>query len=68
MYWADHEVGLPKLLAKLKEFQIQFPTTDYYVPSKLLESCVAQAMTVEEYYKRVLHHNNKKLGGGHSKL
>lgn len=57
MYWADHEVGLSNLLAKLNDFSRQFPTTDYFFPSKLLQECVAMNVTVEEYYKRGLHKN-----------
>jgi 3-hydroxyacyl-CoA dehydrogenase len=55
MYWADHEVGLQHLLARLREFSRQFPETDYYKPSKLLETCVAMGLKVEEYYARGLH-------------
>ena len=57
MFWADHVVGLKKLLDRLKHFSRQFPTTNYYVPSKLLESCVAMNLTVEEYYAKGLHKN-----------
>eukprot|EP00934_Nitzschia_sp_Nitz4_P009444 Nitzschia sp. Nitz4//scaffold290_size23356//13888//16148//NITZ4_008491-RA/size23356-augustus-gene-0.35-mRNA-1//-1//CDS//3329546102//9434//frame0 len=55
MYWADHEVGLPYLLGRLEEFSRQFPTTDYFKPSKLLETCVKSSLTVEKYYKLGLH-------------
>ena len=56
MYWADHEVGLDVLLAKLQEFHRVFPETDHYEPSALLVECVRKQVTVEEYYKRGLHH------------
>jgi 3-hydroxyacyl-CoA dehydrogenase len=54
MFWADHEVGLPKLLETLKTFAAQFPTTEHYVPSKLLETCVQMGVKVEEYYAKGL--------------
>jgi 3-hydroxyacyl-CoA dehydrogenase len=55
MYWADHEVGLPKLLARLQQFHIQFPDTDYYKPSNLLETCVKMNVTVGKFYAMGLH-------------
>ena len=58
MYWADHEVGLKHLLDSLLKFSRQFPETDYYKPSKLLETCVAMNLTVEEFYARGLHKEN----------
>lgn len=60
MYWADHQVGLPHLLAKLEEFASQFPHTDYYQPSKLLKMCVTMQLTVEKYYELGL--NNQRMG------
>lgn len=50
MYWADHDVGLKYLLRRLEEFSKQFPDTDYYRPSKLLEKCVMMNLTVEEFF------------------
>ena len=61
MFWGDHEVGLKKLLTALQKLSRQFPTTDYYVPSKLLETCVALDMTVEKYYALGLHKKNKAI-------
>jgi 3-hydroxyacyl-CoA dehydrogenase len=58
MYWADHEVGLDYLLTRLQEFSRQFPTTDYYQPSKLLETCVVMNMTVERFYELGMHKKN----------
>lgn len=58
MYWADHEVGLEHLLSRLKDFSRQFPDTDYYKPSRLLETCVKMDMTVEKYYAMGLHRRN----------
>ena len=55
MYWADNEIGLSYLLSRLRDFYKQFPSTDYYKPSKLLETCVMMDLTVQEYYKRDLH-------------
>ena len=55
MYWADHEVGLKKLLTDLRELSLQFPATEYFVPSKLLEKCVALDMTLQSYYESGLH-------------
>lgn len=59
MFWADNEVGLPKLLARLEEFHDRYPS-DYYAPSKLLRKCVALDVGVQEYYRKGLH----KEGGG----
>ena len=55
MFWAEHEVGLDKLLSTLKRFVKQFPETEHYVPSKLLEKCVKMGLTVEEYYAQGLN-------------
>jgi 3-hydroxyacyl-CoA dehydrogenase/enoyl-CoA hydratase/carnithine racemase len=62
MYWADHQIGLAALLNKLQEFHRRFPETDHYEPSNLLERCVEQGMTVEEYCSR------GQQGHMHSKL
>jgi 3-hydroxyacyl-CoA dehydrogenase len=62
MYWADTQVGLPTLLAKLQEFSRQFPETEHYQPSALLQRCVDLGVTVEEFYSRGLHQSpNSKL-------
>jgi 3-hydroxyacyl-CoA dehydrogenase len=64
MWWADHEVGLSHLLKCLRDYSKQFPSTDYYKPSKLLETCVMMNLTVEKYYSLGLHKNsshNSKL-------
>ena len=52
MFWADNEVGLPRLLECLQKYYRTFPGSDYFRPSKLLEKCVAMNVTVEEYYKQ----------------
>jgi 3-hydroxyacyl-CoA dehydrogenase/enoyl-CoA hydratase/carnithine racemase len=59
MFWADNEVGLPILLAKLEEFSREFPDTDHYQPSALLRRCVGLGVTVEEYYNRGLHQSKQ---------
>jgi 3-hydroxyacyl-CoA dehydrogenase len=59
MFWADHEVGLPYLLETLKSFSKQYPGSEYFVPSRLLETCVSMNVAVEEYYKRGLHKSNR---------
>lgn len=51
MFWADNEIGLPYLLARLEHFHRQFPGSDYFTPSRLLEECVQQRVTVEKYFK-----------------
>ena len=64
MFWADHEVGLPYLLQTLQRFAQQFPDTEHFVPSRLLETCVQMGITVEEYYSRQLHpqkHQSSRL-------
>lgn len=49
MYWADHEVGLPHLWETLQRLFREFPETEHYRPSKLLETCVRLGTTVEDY-------------------
>lgn len=61
MYWADHEIGLETLLVQLREFSKQFPDTDYYKPSRLLETCVKMGITVEKYYAMGLHKSNREV-------
>jgi hypothetical protein len=68
MYWADHEVGLGHLLEGLQAFCRQFPLTEHYLPSKLLEDCVKRDMIVEEYYRKGLHKLNNWSGKQLSKL
>jgi len=67
MFWADNEVGLPKLLARLEEFHTRYPS-DYYVPSKLLRKCVELDVGVQEYYRRGLHKEGRNGKGFASKL
>ena len=62
MFWADNEVGLPNLFVSLKKFARQFPETDHFVPSKLLETCAGLGVTCEEYYSKGMHKQ------GHSRL
>jgi 3-hydroxyacyl-CoA dehydrogenase len=52
MHWADHDVGLPRLLTTLQRLHRQFPETEHYEPSRLLEDCVRQGVTVEDYWKQ----------------
>ncbi|KAL3945767.1 MAG: hypothetical protein SGBAC_000156 [Bacillariaceae sp.] len=66
MYWADHQVGLEYMLSRLQKFSKQYPDTDYYEPSKLLETCVTMQVTVEQYYE--LGINKRPIAGLVSKL
>jgi len=60
MFWADHEVGLEKLLASLQKFAKKFPDTEHFVPSNLLRTCVQMGVTVEGYYaKRDFHQRHQ---------
>ena len=59
MYWADHQVGLEYILSRLNAFAKQFPETDYYQPSKLLETCVTMQVTVEQYYELGINKQHK---------
>jgi len=62
MHWADVWIGLPDLLAGLKKYDAQakqlkatnpnYCYHDYFVPSKLLEDCVAKDMTLVQYWKK----------------
>jgi len=52
MYWADNEVGLGNLLAKLEEFYKRYPGSMYFKPSELLKKCVALRVGVHEYYSQ----------------
>lgn len=58
LFWADHEVGLSYLLERLRQFAQEFPGSDYFLPSALLQKCVSMGVTVEEYYKRGFHKKN----------
>lgn len=59
MFWADNEVGLPALLATLRDFASQFPEEEHFVPSKLLKNCVQMDVTVDEYYAKGLQHQRQ---------
>ena len=66
MHWADHQVGLEYMLRRLQTFAKKFPDTDYYQPSKLLETCVTMQVTVEQYYE--LGINRRQTAGPISKI
>merc|ERR1712113_1303815 len=51
MFWADNELGLPKLLQILQTMHKQYPGSEYFRPSRLLELCVARNMKVQDLYK-----------------
>jgi 3-hydroxyacyl-CoA dehydrogenase len=40
MHWAEHAVGLPKLLAGLREYHRRFPRSPWLEPAPLLEQLV----------------------------
>lgn len=61
MFWANNEIGLSHLLARLAHFHRQFPGSEYYKPSRLLEECVQLDVTVDEYFKKGMHKNMSKL-------
>ena len=52
MFWADNEVGLPHLLKTLRGLYKEYPGSEWFKPSKLLETCVKMDVTVDEYYKK----------------
>ena len=52
MHWADHQVGLPHILAWLQDMYRKHPTSEQFAPSALLVTCVQQGVTVEEYYRQ----------------
>jgi 3-hydroxyacyl-CoA dehydrogenase len=52
MFWADNAVGLPYLLETLGALYHEYPGSEWFKPSKLLEQCVKMDVTVEEYYKQ----------------
>mmetsp|Transcript_19103 Transcript_19103/g.32714 ORF Transcript_19103/g.32714 Transcript_19103/m.32714 type:complete len:214 (-) Transcript_19103:392-1033(-) len=61
MYWADHEVGLPRLLDTLRRFHRELGNghpNDYFRPSTLLEQCVELNMTLEDYWRQRNNNNN----------
>lgn len=51
MFWADHDVGLPKILSELDKFHQMNPGSEYFRPSKLLRKCVGMGIGVQEYYR-----------------
>lgn len=57
MYWIDNEVGLPYFLKRLQELSKEFPGSAHYIPSKLLEKCVALGIGLEDFYAKGLHLN-----------
>ena len=59
MHWANIDVGLEHVLKRLEEMNMQFPGSDYYVPSALLRECVGLGMNVMEYYEKGLHRRSK---------
>jgi len=59
MHFADHGVGLPKLLKKLQEFNAKYPGSDYYTPSRLLKECVGMGIGVQEYYDKKMRQKAK---------
>jgi len=61
MFWADHEIGLQYLFERLKHFHRQYPGSDYYKPSRLLQECVKQDMTVDDYFKQGMQQTTSKL-------
>jgi len=52
MFWADNDVGLDKLLAKLEEFNSKYKGTDIFNPSVLLKKCVSLDIGVQEYFDK----------------
>lgn len=60
MFWADHHIGLPNMLEKLRALALQFPNTEHFIPSKLLENCVSSGLKVEEFYPQCLDNNRQK--------
>ena len=59
MHFADHGVGLPKLLKKLEEFNAKYPGSDYFIPSRLLKECVAMGIGVQEYFDKKIRQKAK---------
>lgn len=54
MFWAENEVGLPTLLAKLEDYWEVYPGSTYFKPSDMLRACVDRKLSVEEYCSTVL--------------
>lgn len=54
MYWAEHEIGLPTLLAKLEDYWELYPGSSYFKPSDMLRSCVSMNLSVQEYCSTIL--------------
>ncbi|KAL7529192.1 hypothetical protein ACHAXR_002839 [Thalassiosira sp. AJA248-18] len=52
MFWADNDVGLPKILSELNKMHQMHPGSEYFRPSKLLQKCVGMGMGVQEYYTK----------------
>ena len=52
MFWADNDVGLPKILSELEKFYKMHPRSEYFRPSKLLRECVGMGIGVQEYYSK----------------
>lgn len=50
MFYADNDVGLPKILSELEKFHEVHPSSEYFRPSELLRKCVGMGLGVQEYY------------------
>ena len=61
MYWAENEIGLQRLLQTLQQLSNQFPSTEHFVPSKLLQTCVQRGLTVEDYCHELSQTGHSRL-------
>jgi hypothetical protein len=58
--WAEKEVTLVEVYARLKHYEELYPTQKYFKPSRLLENIVQSGASVrEEMYFRKLKHAAK---------
>lgn len=59
MYYAQHHVGLSRLLERLREFHARYPTSPYFEPSNLLQHLVASRRQVDDVTPELVSEANR---------
>jgi hypothetical protein len=58
MYYAQHHVGLSRLLERLREFQARYSGSSYFAPSNLLQYLVANRHQLDEINPEIIEAAN----------
>lgn len=59
MYYAQHHMGLSRLLKRLREFHERYPGSSYFEPSNLLQHLVANRHQVDEINPKIIEAANR---------